>query len=69
MGRRGIGLIHYADEVGRKILIEVATCALKADMYARFVSPSIGQTFGNWHVKEMEGGKRLSRPDKYAESG
>lgn len=69
LGRRGIGLIDYADEVGRKNLMDVAMYVVKADTYARFVSPSIGRTFGKSQLKEGKGGKRRGRPRKYAEAG
>jgi len=69
LGRRGIGLINYTDEVGRRNLMNVAMYIVKADMYARFISPSIRRTFGKSQLKEKKGGKRRGRPRKYAEAG
>ena len=65
LGRRGIGLITYDDEVGRNNLMAVAMYMVKADVYARFVSPCIGRTFGK--SKSPEKSENRGRPRKYVD--
>lgn len=65
LGRRGIGLITYADEQRRKNLMAVAMYMVKADVYARFVSPSIARTFGK--SKWPDNNEKRGRPRKYVD--
>lgn len=68
-GRRGIGLISHDDEVGRANLLRAALYMAKSEVYARFISPDIGRTFGRSIIKKEElHAKRRGRPRKSVES-
>lgn len=53
-GLRGIGLINYDQVEERGNLINVGAYLAKMDCYSRFISPTIGRTFGKGELKRDE---------------